>query len=60
MTEAEALCHKIGILVNGKFVCVGSTAYLKYRYGMGYRITVPVNDILKKDVFESELKERFL
>jgi len=40
MPEAENLCHKIGILVNGRFVCFGSTPYLKNKYGQGYKIEV--------------------
>jgi len=40
MPEAESLCHKIGILINGRFVCFGSTPYLKNKYGNGYKITV--------------------
>ena len=40
IAEAEALCHKIGIMVNGKFMCLGSTQYLKNKYGNGYKITL--------------------
>jgi ATP-binding cassette subfamily A (ABC1) protein 3 len=46
LTEAEMLCHKIGILINGKFVCIGSTPYLKNKYGTGYRIEIPRNAIM--------------
>ena len=42
MSEAESLCHKIGILVNGRFVCIGSTQYLKDKYSQGYKITIPL------------------
>jgi len=40
MDEAEALCDKIGILINGKFVCFGSPGHLKNKYGQGYQITL--------------------
>jgi ABC-type multidrug transport system ATPase subunit len=50
MSEAESLCHKIGILVNGRFVCFGSTSYLKNKYGEGYKITVK-----KSDTFQGNL-----
>ena len=40
MEEAEALCHRIGIIVNGKFVCIGPLEYLKDKYGSGYKVTV--------------------
>lgn len=44
MDEAESLCSKIGILVNGKFMCFGSPSELKKRYGEGYKITFKVED----------------
>lgn len=59
LTEAEMLCHKIGILINGKFVCIGSTPYLKNKYGSGYRIEIPQEAILKREELETELKEKF-
>jgi len=40
MYEAESLSHKIGILINGRFVCIGPTQYLKEKYSQGYKITV--------------------
>ena len=32
MEECEALCSRLVIMVNGKFVCHGSTQHLKNRY----------------------------
>ncbi len=29
MDEAESLCDKIAIMINGKFVCYGSPSHLK-------------------------------
>ena len=40
MDEAEQLCDKIAIMINGKFVVYGTPSYLKTRYGQGYSITV--------------------
>jgi len=40
MYEAESLSHKIGILINGRFVCIGPTQYLKEKYSHGYKVTV--------------------
>ena len=36
--------YLIGILINGRFVCFGSTPYLKNKYGDGYKITVKKGD----------------
>jgi ATP-binding cassette, subfamily A (ABC1), member 3 len=33
MDEAESLCDKIAIMINGKFVCYGSPSHLKQKYG---------------------------
>lgn len=40
MDEAESLCDKIAIMINGKFVCYGSPGHLKQKYGKGYEIIV--------------------
>jgi ATP-binding cassette subfamily A (ABC1) protein 3 len=38
MEECEALCTRIAIMVNGKFVCLGSQQHLKSKFGQGYTI----------------------
>ncbi|XP_068617160.1 ATP-binding cassette sub-family A member 2 [Brachionichthys hirsutus] len=40
MEECEALCTRLGIMVNGRFKCLGSIQHLKNRFGDGYTITV--------------------
>lgn len=40
MEEAEALCTRIGIMVNGRLQCLGSSQHLKLRFGNGYEIDV--------------------
>ncbi|XP_060076879.1 phospholipid-transporting ATPase ABCA1-like [Ylistrum balloti] len=40
MEECDALCTKIVIMVNGKFVCLGSPQHLKSKFGQGYTLTV--------------------
>lgn len=40
MEEAEYLCGKIGIIVNGRFVCFGPLNYLKNTYGAGYKLSL--------------------
>ncbi|CBJ29591.1 conserved unknown protein [Ectocarpus siliculosus] len=36
MEEAESLCNNIGIMVNGRLRCLGSTQHLKHRFGSGF------------------------
>jgi ATP-binding cassette subfamily A (ABC1) protein 3 len=40
MEEAEALCTRIGVMVNGQLQCLGSAQHLKHRFGQGYEVTL--------------------
>lgn len=40
MDEAEQLCDKLAIMINGRFVVFGSPNYLKTAYGHGYTIEI--------------------
>eukprot|EP00927_Polykrikos_kofoidii_P044673 TRINITY_DN38578_c0_g1_i1.p1 TRINITY_DN38578_c0_g1~~TRINITY_DN38578_c0_g1_i1.p1 ORF type:complete len:1924 (+),score=258.06 TRINITY_DN38578_c0_g1_i1:805-5772(+) len=40
MDECEALCARIGIMVNGSLVCLGSASHLKTVHGSGYQVDV--------------------
>jgi ATP-binding cassette, subfamily A (ABC1), member 3 len=40
MDEAEQLCDKIAIMINGRFVVYGTPNHLKTMYGKGYTICV--------------------
>jgi ABC-type multidrug transport system ATPase subunit len=44
MEEAEALCTRIGIMVNGELRCVGSAQRLKSRFGRGYQLELQTDD----------------
>jgi len=44
MDEAEILGDRIGIMSQGKLVCLGSTEFLTHRFGTGAKITVDVGD----------------
>ena len=55
MMEAEFLCHRIGIMINGKFVCFGSNQHLKDKFGDGYRVKIK---LIKKNA--EEIHELFL
>jgi ABC-type multidrug transport system ATPase subunit len=38
MDESEALCTRLGIMVNGQFKCLGSVQNLKSKFGKGYSL----------------------
>lgn len=43
MEECEALCSRVGIMVNGGLACLGSLEHLKQKYGKGYHIEINAN-----------------
>lgn len=43
MTECEALCSRISIMLNGRLACLGSSQHLKNKFGQGYTLKVKVN-----------------
>ncbi|XP_018368842.1 PREDICTED: ATP-binding cassette sub-family A member 2-like [Trachymyrmex cornetzi] len=42
MPEAEAMCLRIGILVNGQFTAIGSCEYLKAKYGRNFILNIKI------------------
>lgn len=40
MDEADILGDRIGIMADGQLVCLGSSLFLKSRFGVGYNITM--------------------
>lgn len=43
MDEADILGDRIGIMSGGKLVCLGSSLFLKNRFGVGYNLTMVKN-----------------
>ncbi|CAG0924896.1 unnamed protein product [Notodromas monacha] len=43
MEECEALCHRLGIMVNGRFRCLGPVSYLKQKFCQGYSILIKLD-----------------
>eukprot|EP00658_Telonema_sp_P-2_P006414 TRINITY_DN12438_c0_g1_i3.p1 TRINITY_DN12438_c0_g1~~TRINITY_DN12438_c0_g1_i3.p1 ORF type:complete len:2202 (+),score=596.20 TRINITY_DN12438_c0_g1_i3:221-6826(+) len=44
MEEAEALSHKITIMVGGRLRCIGTNQHLKDKFGKGYSLEIRVPD----------------
>jgi len=40
MDEADILGDRIGIMASGQLVCLGSSLFLKNRFGVGYNLTM--------------------
>jgi len=45
MEEAEHLCDRLAILVNGRLICIGSPEHLKMKFGEGYILELQSNDV---------------
>ncbi|KAJ1977734.1 hypothetical protein H4R34_003467 [Dimargaris verticillata] len=45
MEEAEALCDRIGIIVNGNLKCLGTPQRLKNVYGRGWKVLVKATSL---------------
>jgi len=67
MEESEALCSRLGIMVNGQFQCLGNPQHLKAKYGQGYTLIVKcrsmegveaVETFVSSQVAGSMLKDR--
>jgi ABC-type multidrug transport system ATPase subunit len=54
MEEAEELCDRLAILVNGRLICIGSPEHLKMKFGEGYILELQSKDV---DQFHSAVVE---
>ncbi|XP_046683568.1 cholesterol transporter ABCA5-like isoform X3 [Homalodisca vitripennis] len=59
MEEADALCTRVGILTNGSLGCVGTTQYLKDRYGGGYILEMKLKSSSSRDQVQELIKSKF-
>nr|KAG5702169.1 hypothetical protein BaRGS_033881 [Batillaria attramentaria] len=59
MDEADVLGDRIAIISHGKLCCIGSSLFLKDRFGSGYYLTLvrEVTTLLQKFVPEAQLVE---
>lgn len=55
MDEADVLGDRIGIMAQGKMMCLGTSLFLKKRFGAGYKITM-----VKKSKQTNSLVEPYL
>ena len=52
MDEAETLCKRMGIMVNGEFVCLGTANQIKETYGYGYECNLRIKPNSQEEQFE--------
>jgi ATP-binding cassette subfamily A (ABC1) protein 3 len=57
MDEAETLCKRMGIMVNGEFVCLGRANEIKEKYGYGYEANIRIKPMPEK--IQNEILTKF-
>ena len=57
MDEAETLCKRMGIMVNGEFVCLGTANQIKDKYGYGYEADVRIKPMSQEK--QRELMDQY-
>ena len=55
LDEAEYLGDRIGIMSDGKYLCSGTSSFLKSKYPCGFNL----NFLINQEVFNEDNKERF-
>merc|ERR1711871_810888 len=61
MEEADALCGRIGIMVNGRLMTLGTPQQLKQQYGTGYKFVLSLTGNVDgaNETIERVLKEEY-
>ncbi len=52
MEEADILADRITIMAKGKLKCVGTSFYLKHKYGDGHRVSLNINSNSSQQVMK--------
>ncbi len=60
MEECEALCTKLGILSKGQFKTLGTSAYIKSKYGRGFSFSVKCKRRAQADSDRVQLVQDYL
>merc|ERR1711871_744509 len=61
MEEADALCGRIGIMVNGRLMTLGTPQQLKQQYGTGYKFVLSLKGNVENanETIDQTLKEKY-
>ena len=52
MEEAETLCKRIGIMVDGQFKCLSTSDEIKEKYGYGFEVNIQINNPNLNELYE--------
>ncbi|XP_014306257.1 ATP-binding cassette sub-family A member 8-like [Myotis lucifugus] len=59
MTEAEAVCDRVAIMVSGRLRCIGSIQHLKSRFGKDYLLEMKMKTLAHVEPLHSEILRLF-
>ncbi|XP_069338912.1 ATP-binding cassette sub-family A member 10 isoform X2 [Eulemur rufifrons] len=59
MTEAEAVCDRVAIMVSGKLRCIGSIQHLKSKFGKDYLLEVKMKEPTQVESLHAEILKFF-
>uniref|UniRef100_A0A8B9IYS3 ABC transporter domain-containing protein n=1 Tax=Amazona collaria TaxID=241587 RepID=A0A8B9IYS3_9PSIT len=57
MEEADAHADRKAFLSNGRLQCVGSSLYLKRKWGVGYHLRMHINDLCDPELISSLVRQ---
>nr|XP_009677309.1 PREDICTED: ATP-binding cassette sub-family A member 10-like [Struthio camelus australis] len=57
MDEADSHADRKAFLSNGRLQCIGSSLYLKRKWGVGYYLRMHTNDLCDPDIISSLVKQ---
>ncbi|KFQ44762.1 ATP-binding cassette sub-family A member 9, partial [Nestor notabilis] len=57
MEEADAHADRKAFLSNGRLQCVGSSLYLKRKWGIGYHLRMHINDLCDPELISSLVRQ---
>ncbi|OMJ94066.1 hypothetical protein SteCoe_2836 [Stentor coeruleus] len=52
MEEAEALCDRMTIMVKGRLKCIGTSTWIKNKFGDGYELEIKIDIPIQQEVNE--------
>uniref|UniRef100_A0A8C3WS26 ATP binding cassette subfamily A member 8 n=1 Tax=Catagonus wagneri TaxID=51154 RepID=A0A8C3WS26_9CETA len=59
MTEAEAVCDRVAIMVSGRLRCIGSIQHLKNKFGKDYLLEMKMKTPTQEGTLHSEILRLF-
>ena len=60
LDEAEYLGDRIGIMTNGRYICSGTSSFLKSKYPCGFNLNLLINGNICNDIIKQKLYDELI